>query len=168
MAAPPALVFSIVYDIKRLAEWDGMVKKATVVKKLTDRSLLVHSELARWSYFIYLIFTKFSVFPLASRDLSLVVSYQEYTDGSYAVIYRSLAHPAIPEQKGFVRANLEPTGFIIRPSANKRYRSSEVECVYLGYAPPNNQISCKLTPKAGLLGPLANWSNHSTHLALLE
>lgn len=69
------------------------------------------------------------MFPLSSRDLSLVVSYKEYKDGSYVVVYRSLVHPAITEQKGFVRANLEPTGFIIRPHFTREFHSSEVECM---------------------------------------
>lgn len=74
-----------------------------------------------------------SVFPLSNRDLSLVVSFKEFVDGSYVVVYLSVVHPAIPEQKGFVRANLEPTGFIIRPSSNKKFRTAEVDCVLVNF-----------------------------------
>ncbi len=125
--APPALVFSIVYDVSRLPQWDSMVNNAKVVTSLDHNTLLVHSELVRSVFPSTTKFT-FSVFPHTPRDLCFALSYQEFTDGTFVVVLCSIDHPLVPDQEGFIRGFLHPSGFVIRPALNKHCRSSEVDC----------------------------------------
>eukprot|EP01125_Pyxidicula_operculata_P022243 TRINITY_DN898_c0_g2_i1.p1 TRINITY_DN898_c0_g2~~TRINITY_DN898_c0_g2_i1.p1 ORF type:complete len:562 (-),score=77.88 TRINITY_DN898_c0_g2_i1:19-1704(-) len=99
----PLLVYSILNDPDRFVKLNGMIKKVSLVKTLKDGVSLLHFSIP-------------GLFPWSPRDLSVVMSSREYSDGSYVVAFRSLEHPLIPPVQGVTRAHLGPSGFVIRPS----------------------------------------------------
>jgi len=60
--APPAVIFSIVFDVKRLPQWDGMIDKATVVQQFDSDLILLHILLKGFDFSA----DAFSLVPLSS------------------------------------------------------------------------------------------------------
>lgn len=102
--SPPALVFAIVFDLKRFAQWDPMIQQVTLVKEFEKDMLLLRVELKgyplsfSWNLNCRVSLPPFlRTFPLSPRDICLIFGYRLYEDGTYIVAFRSVFSPLVPE-----------------------------------------------------------------------
>jgi len=70
-------------------------------------------------------------FPVSNRDFCVVAGERLTEDGIFVSAVNSIERDDVPEESGFVRGVLSPSGFVITPLPNAEDGSPRCEVVYL-------------------------------------
>lgn len=122
--APPSVVYDLVSDVSKRKQWDELYCAGHEVERL-DNNLVVYYM--SWNSPNKLAF---------NRDFVVLrVVRENKEEGSFLCASKSVAHPDVPARQGFVRGEMESSGFIIRPCG-----PSQSLVVYLAQIDPKGKI----------------------------
>ncbi|KAL3701866.1 hypothetical protein R1sor_019888 [Riccia sorocarpa] len=87
------------------ADWDFCYLRGKVVEHVDGHTDVIHKQ----------FHTSWIPRRMRPRDLVLLRYWRREDDGSYVILYRSVAHAKCPKRKGFVRAKIKSGGYVISP-----------------------------------------------------
>eukprot|EP01116_Phalansterium_solitarium_P000287 TRINITY_DN10188_c0_g1_i1.p1 TRINITY_DN10188_c0_g1~~TRINITY_DN10188_c0_g1_i1.p1 ORF type:complete len:598 (-),score=153.41 TRINITY_DN10188_c0_g1_i1:377-2170(-) len=102
--APPAKLIEAMWQRPR-PEWDVLCKSSTSVEEVDENTVIHHDHYEAVRCFIRV-----------PRDVVYIARTYETEQGGFIVTACGVDHPKCPEQEGFVRLKLFPSGWIIQPT----------------------------------------------------
>eukprot|EP00164_Ancoracysta_twista_P012608 GFYU01019844.1.p1 GENE.GFYU01019844.1~~GFYU01019844.1.p1 ORF type:complete len:195 (-),score=21.19 GFYU01019844.1:51-635(-) len=92
-----------------------------------------------------------SVWPTSPRDFCYITFYQHDGTGTYILVGRSCEHPDCPERKGYVRADLQHSGWILEPADDK---NTSTKATYIVQIDLKGTIPTRIMNQASTKQPL--------------
>jgi len=96
-------IFAVSIDLRK--EWDYLYGGARVVEFIDEKTAIVHLEFRRPKWAI----------GYDPHDFVMIRTERTEEDGTIMVLSRSVVHKDVPPRKGYVRSELEVSGFFIKP-----------------------------------------------------
>jgi hypothetical protein len=114
--APPHEVFNLVMDDTKRTLWDDNVQLNEVLRKLSDNSHIVYTQLRPiWIGPMY----------TGARDLVLLRYWRKDDNGTYVITWQSVEDPELsPPREGFVRGRIFAMGFVLAPIPGESQKCS--------------------------------------------
>eukprot|EP01118_Nematostelium_gracile_P010754 TRINITY_DN374_c0_g1_i1.p1 TRINITY_DN374_c0_g1~~TRINITY_DN374_c0_g1_i1.p1 ORF type:complete len:211 (+),score=46.02 TRINITY_DN374_c0_g1_i1:17-649(+) len=136
--APAEKVKDLLVDITQRPKWDLFFENGNIVKTLNDdMSLaLVHYK------------TK-SAMMVSPRDFATFAAWRKESDGSFALIAKSVVSDLIPDVSGSVRGNINLCCFLITPISE-----NECKVVYVFQVDVSGWVPTYLVDKVNQYQPL--------------
>jgi len=102
----PEELYVFTRDLPLRQGWEKLYKDAQIIEQLDSKTEIVHLEYKApaWAKAVF-----------NPHDFVVIKSERREADGSIIVMSRSVVHKDVPVQKGYVRDELEVSGWVIRP-----------------------------------------------------
>ena len=122
----PKLIADLLTDPNRMVQYDDMVESCRIIQSFAkDDSVSIRHVIAK------------GIFPTEPRDFVVLTSRHDLDDGSIVICTRSIESDRVPEKKGYVRASINISGYIIRRISSEESEVTVVVHTDLGgYIPP--------------------------------